>query len=111
MSSLSLSACFQVHPGGLACGSDHYEGFHQPDVTCDGGLRGPLLDFAIRPQGSPSVIRNRLHGHLHTVRLHTCHGLQFLKRNVVLQLHFVLKSSKHLFSLFQVHQQRNPDHT
>lgn len=69
-----LSACLQVHPGGLACGGDHNEGLHQPDAACDCRLRGPLFDFAVCPQSSSSVIRNRLHGHLHKVRMHTYHG-------------------------------------
>lgn len=69
-----LSACLQVHPGGLACGGDHNEGLHQPDAACDCRLCGPLFDFAVCPQSSSSVIRNRLHGHLHKVRMHTYHG-------------------------------------
>ena len=62
----------QVHPSGLACGGDHHEGLLQPDAACDSGLCGPLPGPALSPQGSPPVIGNRLHGSLHTVRIHTC---------------------------------------
>lgn len=60
----------QVHPGGLARGGDHYEGFLQPYAACDSGLCRPLLGSTLCPKGSAPVTWNCLHGSLYTVRIH-----------------------------------------
>lgn len=60
----------QVHPGRLARGGDHYEGFLQPYAACDSGLCRPLLGSTLCPKGSAPVTWNCLHGSLYTVRIH-----------------------------------------
>lgn len=59
----------QVHPGRLARGGDHDEGFLQPYAARDSGLCRPLLGSAICPEGSAAAAWNRLHGSLYTVRM------------------------------------------
>lgn len=68
----------QVHPGRLARGGDHYEGFLQPYAARDSGLCRPLLGSAFCPKGSATVTWNCLHGSLYTVRMQTQNLLHVL---------------------------------
>lgn len=68
---------FQVHPGRLARGGDHYEGFLQPYAARDSGLCRPLLGSAFCPKGSATVAWNCLHGNLYTVRMQT-HKIHYI---------------------------------
>lgn len=78
----------QVHPGRLARGGDHYEGFLQPSAACDSGLCRPLLGSTLCPKGSAPVTWNCLHGSLYTVRTH--------KYTILCMFHSILVSVGHL---------------